>query len=154
MSKGFASSGRMVLLGSCLLLCYGALGVRLVWLHVVDRDTLLKPLAKVRPMLIPEAARRGDILDARGARLATSRSEIVLGVDPHSLVPRDERKWAELAALVELPEAELRQRFVQIATMIQQQMAKDPASVQVMGRPGSAPAAGDAAPGPRLVMPD
>ena len=51
--------------------------------------------------------------------------------------------------------SELRQRFVQIATMIQQQMAKDPASVQVMGRPGSAPGATDApAAGPRLVMPD
>jgi len=111
MSKGFASSARMAFLGGLLLLCYAALGARLVWLHVVDREALLKPLAKVRPMLIPEAARRGDILDARGARLATSRSEILLGVDPHSLLPRDERKWVELAALIELPEAELRDRF-------------------------------------------
>jgi len=34
-------------------------------------------------------------------------------------------------------------------------MAKDPASVQVMGRPGAAPGGADApAAGPRLVMPD
>ncbi|MBM4110364.1 MAG: DUF1844 domain-containing protein [Phycisphaerae bacterium] len=50
--------------------------------------------------------------------------------------------------------SELRQRFVQIATMIQQQMAKDPASVQFMGRPGAAPSGADAPAGPRLVVPD
>lgn len=111
MSKGFASSYRIVLLGVVLFACFGALGVRLVWLHVIDRDALLRSIAKVRPMLIPETARRGDILDARGARLATSRSEIVLGVDPHSLLPKDEKKWPQLAALLDLPEAELRELF-------------------------------------------
>ena len=110
MSKGFASSYRIVLLGGALFACFGALGVRLVWLHVIARDALLKSITNVRPMLIHETARRGDILDARGARLATSRSEIVLGVDPHSLLPKDEKKWPELAALIEIPEAELRRR--------------------------------------------
>ena len=111
MSKGFASSYRIVLLGAVLFACFGALGVRLVWLHVIERDDLLKTIAKARPMLIHETARRGDILDARGARLATSRSEIVLGVDPHSLLPKDEKKWPELAALLEISEAELREKF-------------------------------------------
>jgi cell division protein FtsI/penicillin-binding protein 2 len=111
MSKGFASSYRIVLLGATLFACFGALGVRLVWLHVVDREALLKPVVRARPMLIPETARRGDILDKRGARLATSRSEIVLGVDPHSLLPKDEKKWPELAALLDLPEAALRDKF-------------------------------------------
>ena len=96
MSKGFASSYRLVLLGVGLFACFGALGVRLIWLHVIDRETLLGTIAKVRTQLIPETARRGDILDSRGARLATSRSEIVLGVDPHSLVPKDQKKWPEL----------------------------------------------------------
>jgi cell division protein FtsI/penicillin-binding protein 2 len=111
MSKGFASSYRIVLLGVTLFACFGALGVRLVWLHVIEREVLLRTIARVRPMLIAETARRGDILDARGARLATSRSEIILGVDPHALRPKDAKKWSELAALLELPEAELRQKF-------------------------------------------
>lgn len=97
-----------MLLAAGLFVCFGALGVRLVWLHVIDRDALLKTIAKVRYQLIPETAQRGDILDARGARLATSTSRIVLGVDPMSLRPQDEKKWPELAAIIGMPEAELR----------------------------------------------
>ncbi|MBI5688505.1 MAG: penicillin-binding protein 2 [Verrucomicrobia bacterium] len=111
MSRGFASSYRILLLGGGFLACFGALGARLVWLHVVDREERIKSVAKVRPMMVAEAARRGDILDARGARLATSRSEVVVGVDPHALLRRDEKKWPELAALLDMPEAELRERF-------------------------------------------
>ncbi len=111
MSRGFASSYRILLLGAALFACFGGLAVRLVWLHVIERDALLQPVARVRPMLIPEAARRGDILDARGARLATSRTEIVLGVDPHSLLPRDRPRWPALAALIEVPVSELEDKF-------------------------------------------
>ncbi len=107
MSKGFASNYRIVLLGAGLLTCFGVLGVRLIRLHVIDRERLLGTIAKVRLQLIPETARRGDILDARGARLATSHSEIILGVDPHSLLPKDRKKWPQLAALLGLTEAEL-----------------------------------------------
>jgi cell division protein FtsI/penicillin-binding protein 2 len=110
MSRGFASQ-RVAFLGAALFACFTGLGVRLVWLHVVDRDAILRPVVRARPMLIPETARRGDILDARGARLATSRSEIVLGVDPHSLIPKDRRKWPELAALIGMTEEELREKF-------------------------------------------
>ncbi len=111
MSKGFASSYRIVLLGAGLFACFGGLGVRLVWLHVIDREVLLQTIAKVRPMLIPETARRGDIVDARGARLATSRSLIIVGVDPQSLRTKDEAKWPRLAALLGLPEAEVHRIF-------------------------------------------
>ncbi|MCE2862555.1 MAG: hypothetical protein RIR76_1527 [Verrucomicrobiota bacterium] len=110
MSRGFASN-RIALLGVVLFACFTGLGVRLVWLHVVDREDILRPVVRARPMLIPEMARRGDILDARGARLATSRSEIVLGVDPHSLLPKDRKKWPELAALIGMPEEELGEKF-------------------------------------------
>jgi cell division protein FtsI/penicillin-binding protein 2 len=110
MSRGFASS-RIALLSALLFACFAGLGTRLVWLHVIDRDAILRPVARARPMLIPETARRGDILDSRGARLATSRSEVVLGVDPHSLLPKDRRKWPELAALLDMREAELEEKF-------------------------------------------
>src|SRR5688572_6839147 len=112
MSKGFASSYRIVLLASGLLVCFGGLGVRLVWLHVIDRDSLLKTITKVRHQLIPEVARRGDILDARGALLATSSSRRVVGVDPSVLRAQDQNLWPQLAAMIAMPEAELRRIFL------------------------------------------
>src|SRR5436190_716038 len=111
MSKGFASSYRIVLLATGLFVCFGGLGMRLVWLQVVDRDSLLKTITKARTQLIPEKARRGDIRDARGGVLATSSSRLVLGVDPQALRPQDEKKWPQLAAMIGLPEADLRRIF-------------------------------------------
>jgi len=111
MSKGFASSYRIVLLGIGLFACFGALGVRLVWLHVVEREALLRQVAKQRHAFTVETAKRGDILDSRGVVLATSRSLLVLGVDPISLRAQDEHKWPELAQLIGMPEAELRRIF-------------------------------------------
>jgi cell division protein FtsI/penicillin-binding protein 2 len=112
MSKGFASSYRIVLLSTGLFVCFGGVAVRLIWLHVVDRDSLLKTITKVRHQLIPEVARRGDIVDARGALLATSSSRRVLGVDPMSLRAQDQKLWPQLAALIGMPEAELRKIFL------------------------------------------
>lgn len=111
MSRGFASSYRIVLLALGLFLCFGGLGARLVYLHVVERDALLRTITKMRRQLNIEPAQRGDILDARGAVLATSRSLIVLGVDPISLRPQDEGKWPQLAAILRMPEGELRRIF-------------------------------------------
>jgi cell division protein FtsI/penicillin-binding protein 2 len=111
MSKGFASNYRIVLLAGSLLLCFGFVGARLVWLHVIHRDELLGSIVKTRQQLIVDPSRRGDIFDARGARLATSRSVLQLGVDPHSLRKEDEKKWPQLAALIGKSETELRRIF-------------------------------------------
>ena len=112
MSKGFASNYRIVLIASGLFVCFGAVGVRLVRLHVLERDTLLKTIARARENLIAETARRGDIRDANGGILATSSSRLKVGVDPFSLRPQDEKKWPQLAELLGLPEAELRRKFL------------------------------------------
>ena len=110
MSKGFASSYRIVLLAAGMLVCFASLGARLVFLHVIDRDELVRYIDKARHQIIVETARRGDILssDARhpgvgGDILATSRTLIVLGVDPQSLRKEDEKKWPQLAALIGVP---------------------------------------------------
>jgi cell division protein FtsI/penicillin-binding protein 2 len=107
MSKGFASSYRIVLLAACILLCFTGLGVRLVFLHVIDRDVLVRFIDKARRQIIVESARRGDILDSKGGILATSRTLIVLGVDPQSLRKEDEKKWPQLAELIGVPLADL-----------------------------------------------
>ena len=107
MSKGFASNYRIVLLAAGILVCFTGLGARLVFLHVIDREELVRYVDKARRQIIVESARRGDILDARGNILATSRSLIVLGADPQSLRPEDEKKWPQLAELLGMPLPEL-----------------------------------------------
>jgi len=88
------------------------------------------------------------MIDLMGSRFAIDLLGVLEEKTKGNLTPEEASELKEVLS-------ELRQRFVQIATMIQQQMAKDPASVQVMGRPGSVPGATDApAAGPRLVMPD
>jgi len=100
MSKGFASNYRMVLLATGIFLCFGGIGVRLVWLHVLERDELLKYLEQARRSFIVENARRGNISAARGEILATSRTLMDVGLDPHMLRREDEARWPDLARLL------------------------------------------------------
>jgi len=126
MSKGFASN-RLTLIAVGVLACFAAVGVRLVFLHVLDREELLGFVDKARRQIVVEHARRGAILDAKGNLLATSRSEVTLAVDPWNLVdyleadanlPRREKKAAEertkraqLAALLGMTTADVEKAF-------------------------------------------
>jgi cell division protein FtsI/penicillin-binding protein 2 len=107
MSKGFTTSYRIALLATLVLAMFGGIEARLVWLHVIDRDELLRSVDEARRQLIVDNARRGDILDVHGALLATSRSVIVLGVDPQFLRAEDQAKWPQLATLLGMPLSEL-----------------------------------------------
>lgn len=100
MSKGFASNGRMTLLAVGVLACFTAVCGRLVYLHVLHRDELLRFVEKARRQIVVEHARRGAILDTKGNVLATSRSYIVLGADPEMLRDEDTAKWGQLATLL------------------------------------------------------
>lgn len=111
MSKGFASNYRIVLLGAGILASFGCIGVRLLDLHVFERDRLMGYVDRARRQITVEASKRGDILDDKGDRLATSRSLIVLGVDPQALLKADESKWPELAKLVGMPLSEMTRIF-------------------------------------------
>jgi cell division protein FtsI/penicillin-binding protein 2 len=126
-SRGFASSYRLVLLATVVLVCFVSIGVRLVHLHVLDRQQLVSYVDRARRSIIVEQARRGDILDTRGDILATSRTQVTLAVDPWALVEyldfekdpvRRERlrlveqeKRARLAALLGMPAAELERLY-------------------------------------------
>lgn len=109
MSKGFASNYRIVLLASLVVLSFAGIGSRLVFLHVIDRGPLLGMIEQARRELIPDYARRGDILDVKNNVLATSHSIIVLGADPQSIRPEDRKKWPELARLVGMPLGQIEQ---------------------------------------------
>lgn len=127
MSKGFANN-RLTLLSLGVVACFMAVGVRLVFLHVVDRDELLRFVDKARRQIVIEHARRGTILDSRGNLLATSRSEMTVAVDAWALdeflqidknpakrarrAAEEQLKRVQLAALLGLPVADIEQAFV------------------------------------------
>lgn len=112
MSKGFTSSYRIALLASLVLAMFAVLEARLVWLHLIDRDEFLRSVDEARRELIADYARRGDILDRNGALLATSRSIIVLGVDPQFVRSEDRAKWPQLAALIGVPLSDLERAYM------------------------------------------
>lgn len=107
MSKGFASNSRMALLAVCVLACFTAVGARLVFLHVIDREELLKFVERARRQIVVEHARRGTVTDVKGNVLATSRSYVVLGIDPEMLREEDTPKWGDLARLLKVNFLEL-----------------------------------------------
>ncbi len=108
MSRGFASNYRIVVLAGVIFLCFGGLTARLVDLHVLDRTALLKYVEQARRTFVVENARRGNILDARGEILATSRSLMDVGLDPQMLRVEDEARWPELARLLGVTVADIR----------------------------------------------
>src|ERR1700679_2185142 len=107
MSRGFTSNYRIALLASLVLAMFAGIEARLVWLHVIDRDELLRSVGEARRQLIPDYGRRGDIVDNNNGLLATSRSVVVLGVDPQFIRVEDRSKWPELASLIGIPLSEL-----------------------------------------------
>ncbi len=126
MSKGFASN-RLTLLALGVIACFMGVCVRLVFLQVVDRDSLLQFVEKARRQIVVEHARRGTILDTNGNLLATSRSELTVAVDPWMLADylaeekteaRRERRRieqqnlrAQCAELLDVPVAEMEKLF-------------------------------------------
>jgi cell division protein FtsI (penicillin-binding protein 3)/stage V sporulation protein D (sporulation-specific penicillin-binding protein) len=108
MSKGFASNYRVVVLATGIFLCFGGVALRLVWLHVVQRDELLKYLDQARQSFVVVNARRGNIRAAHGEPLATSRTLVDVGLDPHMLRAEDEARWPELARLLGIAVADIR----------------------------------------------
>jgi len=84
-ARGFATNIRLGLVAGLVVLCFGVLAVRLVQLHVIDRDHYLSQIQNTRHDIVPVLARRGDIYDTRRDLLATSQTEITLAVDPWAL---------------------------------------------------------------------
>ncbi|MFI5357067.1 MAG: peptidoglycan D,D-transpeptidase FtsI family protein, partial [Opitutales bacterium] len=109
MSKGFASNYRIGLLATGVFLCLAGIGVRLVFLQVLDRGPLLGYIEQVRRQVIVEHARRGAIYDAHDQLLAANQSMYAVGVDPQALRPEERARWPELASLLNLPLAQVEQ---------------------------------------------
>lgn len=107
MSPAFTSSARLAFVCFFVLAAFGGIGTRLYMLHVVKAGDLSEIIERNRRQIVVQPARRGNIVDSKGNVLATTHSEIVLGVDPQVLEEEDKEKWPKLAELIGLPQSEL-----------------------------------------------
>ena len=111
MSLPHARRTRYRLLAWVVSLCFLAVISRLVWLHWVDAPRLRAEALQARRVLQEIPCRRGEIRDAQDNLLAVSEDVWDIGVDPDSLVKGDHERAPEVAAILGLPFAKVRQAF-------------------------------------------
>ena len=97
----------IVFLSVCFAFC--SLGGRLVWLQVLESERFTDVAENARKNFSTIKARRGDIVDSKGNLLATTRSVVEVGLDPHSLLEEDRLKWDTLAGYLGLPEGKIQE---------------------------------------------
>ncbi len=103
---------RLVLMAFFLFVAFCGLGYRLVDLQVMQHEALkAKANAQVRQTRLLEP-RRGDIRDARGNLLATSRPVKTVFADPVLIGDRQAEIARALAPIFQVPEAELHKRLL------------------------------------------
>lgn len=116
MKNVFISPYRFYLVFFAILLTFCTLGGRLLHLQVWQSERYTELASNARKNFIKEEARRGDIIDRKGSLLATTRSVVVLGVDPHSFKQKDSPKIKQLAILLgldfETVDRAVRRKFV------------------------------------------
>jgi len=79
--KAKVPAKRVYVLAAFMAIWGIGIGARLYFLQVVRSAEYIERAKDQQEAPIEITPRRGDILDSRGARLATSRSEVVLGVE-------------------------------------------------------------------------
>ena len=111
MSLPHARRTRYRLLAWVVPLCFLAVVTRLVWLHWVDAPRLRAEALQARRVLQEKPCRRGEIRDAQDNLLAVSEDVWDIGVDPDVLTKADRERAAEVAVVLGLPAAKVRQAF-------------------------------------------
>jgi len=111
MSQAFVSSTRASLVSNVIFIAFCVLLGRLFYLHVWKHEALIEQVESNRSMMQVVEARRGNIVDARGNLLATTRTAYNIGVDPQVVRDSDEEKWPELARLLGIERSRLREAF-------------------------------------------
>ena len=112
MSKTFVAPWRLLLVAMVVVVGFGAVLARLALLHVVQREELSAYARGTRALTVAREARRGDITDARGNLLATTRPRIRLGIDPQVFNPEATGRLYQLANELGLPAREILERVL------------------------------------------
>lgn len=102
MKNVFISSYRFYLTFFAVLLTFCTLGGRLLHLQVWQSEKYSELASNARKNFIKEQARRGDIVDRKGSLLATTKSVVVVGLDPHAFNEQHLNKLSQLAELLKL----------------------------------------------------
>jgi cell division protein FtsI/penicillin-binding protein 2 len=100
MKSIFISPFRFYLTSLAVSFAFCSLGGRLVYLQVFKADDYTELANQARKNFIEIKARRGDIVDSKGNLLATTRSVVEVGIDPHSVEEKDRVKFVRLAILL------------------------------------------------------
>lgn len=101
MSRAFVSPVRLYLLASVVGLAFCVLLGRLVHLHVFEHERLVRIVEHNRENIRTLHARRGNIVDARGNLLASTREVYEVGVDPKVFdLEKSQEKLGELARML------------------------------------------------------
>jgi cell division protein FtsI/penicillin-binding protein 2 len=103
----FVSKFRYYLVFFGVVLAFCSVGGRLIWLQVWNADKYAEIASNARKKFQVIKARRGDVVDSKGNLLATTRSVVDVGLDPHVLVEEDKLKWDTLCAYLDLTSTEL-----------------------------------------------
>ncbi|MFP4156893.1 MAG: peptidoglycan D,D-transpeptidase FtsI family protein [Opitutales bacterium] len=103
MSRAFVSGPRTFLVSGAVFFAFCLLLGRLFFLHVVDQKSLSAHVQDNRRMINVVEARRGNVIDARGNMLATTRTTYNIGVDPQAVREADRSKLPELAKRIGQP---------------------------------------------------
>ncbi|NCG18700.1 MAG: PASTA domain-containing protein [Rhodobacterales bacterium] len=102
------AAGRIKLVGGMLMLLVFSTGARGVQLSMSPSDRTIRAASVQRWNQVTVQARRGEILDRNGRRLATSVATPNIVVDPIRVSPNERAALAaQVAAILDLPEAEV-----------------------------------------------
>ncbi len=119
MSRTFISPFRYIALASVIVVVFGVVLGRLVYLHVWEQERLGRIVERNRQKFEVLEASRGTILDAKGNLLATTREVIELGVDPQMIKPEDLDQINALARLIQKTPAEVQAIFSNKAIQVE-----------------------------------
>jgi len=100
MKNIFISPFRFYLVFFTIFLTFCTLGGRLYHLQVSNAGKYKTFASNARKNFIPVKARRGDLLDRKGNLLATTKSMVVVGVDPQTIQEHDYEKFDELSKIL------------------------------------------------------
>lgn len=111
MSRVCIRSARFHVCTVLVLTGFLMLAGRLVFLQVLEAESIAAEVESVRKRLVQLEPKRGDILDRNGNLLAGTRSRVMLGVDPQVVDPGERGKAAMLAGILDMPFSELEEKL-------------------------------------------
>lgn len=98
---------RVLVIGLAVVVAFGLIAARLVWLQVVRHDELLAQAESNRTAILPVVPNRGQIIDRAGRVLATNYSAYTLEITPSKVKDLDST-IAELTRIVNIEPRDVR----------------------------------------------